>query len=427
MDNRMYEDTCGDYELAAKFVKFLISESKEDLNKLSLSEKFRARYISHNESVLRGMRKAFKTEFKTLCDDFNNPDCLLNDDQKHSRLTRYLCLLPLANIKPGNGCQIPEFNTDTNRWELIPYRVSPIELLPTSGAQALVLEDYDRSFAYGLTPLNKPNEGARFKPQPHLVLTNPLYPNNQAYFTQIFLNFESVSGRYEAKKQRFREWLKSSYESCGETKARIHGMGLAGKLAYMPLFDNDAKPYISRVDIHDAYGLSETLTSNYEQEWQNSTIKPEVHIQLAKNHYNIGKILPGWYAFDENRQIDNKKFYNGYAYNFAASIILGGLVQSLLTRPMHYLVIPLCRTILKHKMELALISALIMIFCMVPWLLATTAGVAVTVMTAAYVAYKLIEPIKVLLGFNEKDTAKCHKIDAIEEKEVEDNRAATIV
>jgi hypothetical protein len=407
----LYDSNSDNNEKARKLVKALIYQEQGAFNELKTYEIFSALFLKTNKSLLRGMRHAFRDEFKELCETLNKKDSNLSEAQKNSLLNKHLCLLPLSSIKPGHDIyDIPEYNSISDKWELVSYSVSAIELTPTSGFRALTLTDSDRQFAYALNPIEKSK--TNFKPQPHLIFMDPQYPTNQAYFTKLFRYVQSITGIYnQGKDKLINKWLKDSTKLAG-TKARLHGMGVTGSDAYMTTFDEENANYISRVDVYGARRLCDTLFTNYQNKWQNIQEKPEIHVQLAKNHYNLGNMLENWHVSDaSDRNITETEYYKGFWYNLVVGKILGNILNGLLALPCHYLIIPLCRTVLNHKMELALMSALIMIFMMLPGLVMTASGVAVTVFAAAYFEYKLIEPMRILLNLNEKSEPLCHEPD----------------
>lgn len=52
-----------------------------------------------------------------------------------------------------------------------------------------------------------------------------------------------------------------------------------------------------------------------------------------------------------------------------------------------------------------------MVFLMLPGLIMTDIGTFLAVFTALYFAAQLVQPFKVVLGWNERTEAECHKSD----------------
>ena len=78
---------------------------------------------------------------------------------------------------------------------------------------------------------------------------------------------------------------------------------------------------------------------------------------------------------------------------------------------LQYVFMPLIRAIRDHIVELVLLSILTMVYLMLPGLIMTDIGTFLAIFTACYFAAQLVQPFKVLLGWNEKNEAECHKSD----------------
>lgn len=403
----LYEDNT-EIQIATNFIDALVSDAKEDWDKLRTLEKFKLFFANPDENILRAMRKVLQDKLRGFGQEFKSDSV-----GERSKLNKYLSLLTLANIRPGSRYYIPIWDASRTAWNLVEYKVELIELTPTAGLKALIIADKDRFFAYGLVPIEN-TDRKNISPPAHLIFMNAPYPSNQGYLTQLFLNFQLLKAAYYGYKDIISKWIKDTCESHKIT-VELHGMGFAGRMAYMPVLDGDTSSHISRVDIshnntHDFY---------VDSTWKRLQNNAENGLQLAENSYNLDGMLHEWLV--TNEQLDgsssNENNFHGYWYNLLVNIVLNRILNWFIVYPIYYLVIPLCRAVLHHKIELAVMSALIMIFVTLPGLLMTTSGIVVTVFAAAYVAYKLIEPIKEILNFNEKKEPSCHKLDRTELRE----------
>jgi hypothetical protein len=409
----LFQSRFSDDQRADNLIKAHLHNNKESQNNLKTFDMRHALYLETDKNMLLKMRKRLKTQIKNLCEEFNQNNPGENLDSKYMRLTQYLCFLPIANIKPSDVYEVPEFNESTGTWVIVNYRVQPIELSPTYGFESLILADHERIFAYGLCPISPAIEN--FTPNKHLIFTTPKYPTNQGYFTQLFLNFCSQESLYKKFQEAIRSWFKD------ESNTMVHGVGYEGGIAYMTAFDEKINSKISAIFVDDAHGIRDTLSINYQRKWTDLKNKPKICIQPSKNHYNLGRMLQDRESLNEDgTSLDAEQYFYR---TILVDTILKGLVNMLIVLPLRYFVIPLLRTILNHKMELALISAMIMIFNILPGLIMMPVGIAVVTLTASYLAYQLIEPIKKLINCKKDDIslADCHKPDDIEQTEINAN------
>ena len=69
-------------------------------------------------------------------------------------------------------------------WQLVDYKVVPIELTPTSGIEKLFIWEADRVFAHGLEPI------ACDQAEPHLFFTGTALSLGQGFGMHIHTDFE---------------------------------------------------------------------------------------------------------------------------------------------------------------------------------------------------------------------------------------------
>ncbi|MDP3706387.1 MAG: hypothetical protein Q8R24_10870 [Legionellaceae bacterium] len=439
-------------------------QSYQHWEHLQTIELCRAVFLKRDQVFQRAMRKGFRDAFQDIFlqlsqldyqhfNPDNKTDAFTIQHNKHVfSVSRLLSSLPYADIKPDDKFKIPEWDALAKTWNLVKYEVSAIELTPTWGVGALVLDDNERVFAYGLTPMHGHHRHFRSSPQPHLIFPGTTYPAGQGFTSQVFANLEwfSTPGSqsYHNSKSKIRHWLeKSTIQS--KAKARVHGDGLGGSTSYFPALDAETSAYISHVFAHNPPGLCETMFTNYQEKWDqlmdNDGERPEVYILLHEHNSMssyFGSWLKGWHVlnaatseqlggscddlthasrdthlpheeFIEVSDIDaeNKR---RWWFNLGVNTVLRSLVFGLLALPCHYLVIPICRAVLNHKLELVIVAAIAMTFMLFSGLLASPMGIAAMAAASAYLAYKFIEPMKKLIGFVKEPS--CHETDAVEMK-----------
>lgn len=435
--------------------------------RLQTVEMFKAVFVKRNEVLLRAMRRGFRDAFQDifkqldalnyqLFDPLNETDELtLQHNQAVLFLSNCLSLLPFADIKPDDKFDIPEWDTQAKKWNLVTFKVAAIELTPTWGLGALVLEDPDRVFAYGLTPKFKQKATFQSKPQPHLIFMGTTYPAGQGFALQLFTNLEwfGTPGLHLFRngKAGIIKWLAKSTAKAG-AKARVHGVSLGGSTAYFTALDKETAPYISRVDAYNSPGLCETLFTNYQKQWDDLSKKlgeetPKVYVQMHESDPisgYFGSWLKGWHILNvipseednvccsvlahalsdthfrrteviEIADIDaeNKR---RWWFNFGVNTLLRSVLFGLFALPCHYLVVPICRAVLNHKLELVIISAIAVTFMLFSGMLASPMGIVALVAASVYLGYKLIEPMKRLVGGFVK-APLCHIPDTDEMKQ----------
>ncbi|RUR11132.1 hypothetical protein [Legionella sp. km772] len=275
---------------------------------------FKAIYIQRDPTLVRAMRLAFQQGFEHL---FNYLSPLELNEQQKEQVQLYLSncinLLPYSDLTPYESIKIPQLIG--NKWELIDYYVTPIELTSQEGINGYFIKDHDRVFAYGLQAIN--NERA----QTHLIFMGTTYPAGQGFVPQVDSDlraFDSVGNSlYQSGREKILQWL-------AEQKQKIHvcGVSLGGALSL--LFALDQGEHIDRVDALNPPGLAENWGENPYDRWDSLTNKPQVVIQQQaddpvsifgewKNDWQIIQVTPPKDKKGPNAFCDHFLNYAGFA------------------------------------------------------------------------------------------------------------------
>ena len=392
-----------------------------------------------NKNILRGMRQGFRDAFKYLLDSWNEPRVVSDavHNQRELYLNEAICLLPFSDIKPGEYYFIPQFDSRQNRWVLVKYKVTAIELTKTSGLDALVISDEARVFAYGLVP----EIYTHFKPQAHLIFM-ALNPSGQGFASQmmsILRPFDTLGASLVRNgKEKINKFIHEQFCLTGQ-KVCVQGLSMGGAQAVLVGLD----PYNKRrtdVRAYNPPGLEMTF-SNYYKDLFNQLeeeYKESIHVYVQQGNL-IAEKVGSWpqglkmttivphesdepiasfmahalsYIGFEKTQFETETVEqesddtNKWLFNLLVPGMLRTLIYFLVALPCHYLVIPVIRAALNHKTELVLVGAVSFIFMMLPGLLTSPMGIAVLAIVSAYLAYQL--PIMILISLNEVKKPACH-------------------
>lgn len=211
-------------------------------HKLRDVEIFSALFFNRNETLLAEMRRCFQEQLVKLAHELNKGG---DSDANEKKLNQHICTLPLAEIKPGQKYLIPAFNGQ--KWELVTYKVTPIELTPAYGISRLVLADNDRFFAYGFHPELGINSD--FKPPALLVFISPNYPAQQGFLANFYLRFQVTKNFYTNCSSKIAAWRKTLPND--NQIFNVHAIGQASVLSKAVLPNNDE-------NIHYCYEAKES-------------------------------------------------------------------------------------------------------------------------------------------------------------------------
>ena len=107
---------------------------------------FSAVFLQRDPQLLAGLRRGYQQGFQHVYEQLIQQELT---EKQHEQVQLYLsnCLskLPFADITPHETVSVPQWINQ--RWTMVKYQVTPIELTPTSGIEALFLQDQDRVFA----------------------------------------------------------------------------------------------------------------------------------------------------------------------------------------------------------------------------------------------------------------------------------------
>ncbi|WP_051131910.1 alpha/beta hydrolase family protein [Legionella tunisiensis] len=236
----------------------------------------KAVFLRRDPELMRGMRLAFQEGFRHICEQLQSANVSpenapLQFKQAQLFLSNCLSLLPYGDINPYESISTPQWINE--HWELVEYKVVPIELTPTRGFKALFIKDEDRVFAYGLEPINQPLA------EPHLIFMGTTYPAGQGFFSQIKTDMEAfeTAGKklYRSGYKKIVEWLDRQTQ-----KAHVCGISLGGALAELLAIHQGEK--LSRVVVLNPAGLYFPWRKSRFDRWDELTQKPSVCIQKNK-------------------------------------------------------------------------------------------------------------------------------------------------
>ena len=275
---------------------------------------------------------------------------------------------------------------------MVDYKVVPIELTPTTGFNQLFINDEDRVFAYGLEPISHPTA------KPHLIFMGTTYPAGQGYVTQVNTDleaFETVGKKlYRTGHKRIEAWL----DKQGENKPHVCGTSLGGSLSLLLAIHHGDK--LSRVDALNPAGIYEPWNKSRFDRWDECTSKPEVIIQrqgddpvslfgIWKEDWRLLHVIPPRDKKGPNGVVDHALNYAGLAgtqfidldvkkdndERRLKSFWLYGMIRSLVYYsvlvPYHYIIHPVLRYIVHHKIIAAMAAVsltLLFLFTPVLWM-----------------------------------------------------------
>lgn len=348
----------------------------------------KAVFLRRDPELMRGMRLAFQQGFQYVCEQLQtarvSPDEPLKFNQAQLFLSNCLSLLPYGDINPYESISIPQWIN--NSWQLVEYKVVPIELTPTRGFKALFIKDEDRVFAYGLEPINQPEA------EPHLIFMGTTYPAGQGFLWQIKTDMEAfeTAGKklYRSGHKKITEWLDRQQQ-----KAHACGISLGGALAELLAIHQGDK--LSRVVTLNSPGLYLPWRKSKFDLWDQLVEKPKVFIQknmkdlvsafgVWKKEWEIIEVIPPSDKEGPNAVANHAMNYAGLSdtkflgvdtaidnearrtRNFILYTMLRGLFYYTAFVPFYYLALPVLRYILSHKVQLTLTVAFALLFSLQP-------------------------------------------------------------
>ena len=390
-------------EMAGRnLLRLLMMGWRDDWKDLVSWDVFKAVFSERNHSLTKGLRLAFQQGFTHIYSQLQNKELTtLQHKQAELYLANCLTLLPYADITPYESFAIPQWVNGS--WQLVEYKVVPIELTPTSGFTKLFLNNDDRVFAYGLEPINNPDAS------PHLIFMGTTYPAGQGFHTQVntdLESFETVGKKlYRSGHANISNWLDKQTK-----KVRVCGTSLGGSLSLLLAIDQGEK--LSRVDALNPAGLYNSWRKSSFDHWDEQTDKPEVFVQKQGNDpvsifgvwkpdWTILKVTPPANKQGPNAVTDHALNYAGFADTTFTEVdaqadneerkhrdlwlytVARSIFYYLVLVPFRYVILPTWRYVFNHKLQLFLTAALFTLFFLVP---ALATGFVIPMVGAAALA-----------------------------------------
>ncbi|WED44014.1 hypothetical protein [Legionella cardiaca] len=373
--------------IARNALRILMMGWRHDWQQIISTKTLKAIFIQRDRELMQGMRLAFQQGFHHIYEQLRENKNLTIEQRRQAELyiSNCLTLLPYSDINPYESVAVPQWIN--GEWRLVDYKVTSIELTPTNGFKKLFINDEDRVFAYGLEPI------ADDEAEPHLIFMGTTYPAGQGFITQVNTDlegFETVGNTlYRSGRPRILNWLNK------QTK-KIHccGTSLGGSLSLLLAIDQGDK--LSRVDALNPAGLYDSwFIRNHLDKWNELNDKPQVIIQkqgndpvsrfgIWKPDWDVIHVIPPADKQGPNQFVDHALNYAGFAEtqfigidtvidneehrrrNFFLYTLARGIAYYCGLVPHRYLILPCWRYVSTHKIQLALIGALIVLFALLP-------------------------------------------------------------
>lgn len=370
-------------------------------------------FVKRDHALLRAMRAAFQEGFDYLytsqLKDSHFDELQLNQAQLY--MSNCLCLLPFSDITPYESFNIPQYID--GRWTKVDYKVVPIELTATTGFNQLFINDEDRVFAYGLEPISSKDA------ESHLIFMGTTYPAGQGFLTQIITDSEAfeTAGKqlYRTGHKKIKAWIDKQEGN----KIHVCGTSLGGALSLILAMHHGDK--IARVDALNPPGIYNPWRKSRFDKWDTLKQKPDVYIQrqgndpvsrfgIWKNDWTLIQVNPPKDKQGPNSLIDHALNYAGLAetqfkyvdvakdnsarklQNTVLYAYGRSLLYYLVIVPYHYIINPPLHYLLSHKIEAAIMSAVLIVLLVFPVLVApvTATFIVLNVILTAIVLGALI-------------------------------------
>ena len=412
------DQTQNDEILARNLLRVLMMGWSDQWNDLKSWRTFNAIFVDRDHQMTKAMRMAFQQGFNHIFSQLQGKTLTdLEHNQAQLYISNCLTYLPYADLTPYESFAIPQFVD--GQWQLIDYKVEPIELTPTSGFKKLFLHEQDRVFAYGLEPIHHDQA------EPHLIFMGTTYPAGQGFVSMVNTDLEAfeTAGKklYRTGHKNITRWLDKQLEKPNPKKTHLCGTSLGGALSLLTVIDQGDK--ISRVDALNPPGLYEPLfrKSRFDH-WDELQEKPEVYVQKQGDDQvsAFGVWKPDWHVLHvtppadkkgPNSGTDHALNYAGFAEttftlidtvkdneerksrNFWLYTLLRSLFYYLVLVPFRYLILPPLRFILDHKLALTLTALLTVLFIYFPIIPVAVFGSAIlqALLPAAIIGYWLTD------------------------------------
>ncbi|KTD36787.1 hypothetical protein Lnau_1771 [Legionella nautarum] len=441
-DSPEFEQTLGNYEedsviIARNALRILMMGWHENWKDLASKRILKAIFVKRDHDLTRGMRLAFQQGFDSIFEQLKDSE--LNEQQLNQAqlfISNCLSLLPFSDPNPYESFMIPQLID--GQWRKVEYKVTPIELTPTKGFSKLFIDEYDRVFAYGLTPLID-NEA-----EPHLIFMGTTYPAGQGFSAQVDTDLEpGTPGNflYQHGRKKIITWITQQYQQ--GKKTHVCGTSLGGSLSLF--LGTELGSMLSRVDAVNSPGEYEPWFYNFPYDhWEQFVeegVAPPTYVQNNsddpvskhgkwKKNWHILLVNPPASKKGPNLLTEHALMYTGFAEtqvvvgdaeedneerrsrDFWSYTLLRGLSYYLGYLPYRVFILPAIRFVLNNKWATALTVLFVLASIFVLPMLST--AVAAVMFTAALIpltifyALKVYDAVKIVVGWNDVTTPACH-------------------
>lgn len=376
--------------VARNALRILTMGWQDEVKTLLNRKVLKAIFWFRDQELMRAMRIAFQQGFDHLFQQLQGKQLdPLKQRQADLYISQCLSLLPFSDITPYECFTIPQWIN--KRWQMVHYKVVPIELTPVSGFKKLFLSEQDRVFAYGLEPINHPDA------DPHLIFMGTTYPAGQGFVSQLNTDLEGfeTAGKklYRNGRDNIVRWLNRQ-----DRKARVCGTSLGGALSLLLAIDQGDK--LQRVDAFNPPGLYKSwLKKSQYDRWEeirktNKNLRVYVYKQGDdpiskfgewKEDWDIVHVIPS----DERKKklnplTDHAMIYSGYEdtqfvgvdtkadnqerrkRNFWLYTLLRGVFYYAVLVPFRYGALPALRYGWTHKRQVGLGLGFFALFLLFP-------------------------------------------------------------
>lgn len=426
--------------IARNMLRLLMMKYEGHASEMLSSQLLQAVLIKSDPALLLGMRHAFREGFKhigtQLIDTELSPR---QNNQAKFFISNCLCIFPFSDLRPDDCYQIPQFIHQ--KWVLVEYKITPIELTPTRGIQTLFIHDQDRVFAYGLEPVGNDAAGS------HLIFMGTTYPAGQGFITQLNTDlegFETVGNSlYRTGRERITAWLDKQNKN-----THVCGTSLGGALALLLALDQGEK--LSRVDALNPPGLYDAWIKSDLDRWDDLKQKPDVYIQKQGDDFvsSLGVWKKDWHVLHlrpatpaSNSIFDHAQNYAGHAdtvfkavdvdednearrmRNLLLYSLARGVVYYVGVLPYYYLIRPVLLYAYEYKTPLMLLG--LVFACLIPFISFNAALFTVVTPIVLHVVSKFVISSDIWMGFKDRPVANIHEVidEACKEEEKHENNA----
>ena len=416
-------ETIGDSEKndpikARNLLRVLMNGWNERWTDLLSWRTFKAVFNDRDHKLTKALRHEFQQGFHHVFSQLAGKTLnQLQLNQAQLYLSNCLSYLPFADITPHESLAIPQYLD--GQWQMIDYKVVPLELTPTTGFKKLFLAEQDRVFAYGLEPIHQTHA------DPHLIFMGTTYPAGQGFATTINTDLEAfeTAGKklYRSGHRNITRFL----DKQSPKKTHVCGTSLGGALSLLVAIDQGDK--LSRVDALNPPGLYHPWRKSRFDHWDEFKQKPEVYVQkqiddpvsrygIWKPDWNILSVVPPANRRGPNQLADHALNYAGIADSqfigvdthldneerrlrtFWHYTVLRSTAYYFGMVPFRHFVLPVVRFTLNHKIQLALMLPLFMLLILSPPLLiAVSASFAINVLLSTAIASHLLTDLLLFL------------------------------